>query len=178
MRILDTALFSKEIHFPIIRALYRSAPKRTWLQKIIRFFTYRRWYEFMFDYVLWVPSLDGYIFIPATFICDNASVPKLLSGLFNSDGMLLLGGYAHDFGYRYKCLLLVDEMTGELYRRPFAKFELDNIFEELCVMESKFPKASKVARITLGIAGHIGWLENRKANNILENDFPGLFVEI
>jgi len=178
MKILDTVSFTKEIYFPISRAVYNKPPERTWYQKIVKFLTYKRWDEVMVDYILWIPVLDSYIFIPACFLSDGASVPKLLNGLFNSNGMLLLGALPHDFGYRYKSLILINEMTGELYVRPFTKTELDEIFESLCVWESGFKKASLIAKYTLTVFGFLGWNENRKANNILEEDFPGLFAEI
>ena len=142
MKILDTAGFTKEIHFPIARAVYKVPPKRTWYQKIVKFLVYRRWSEIMSDYVLWVPVLDSYIFIPTAFLSDGASVPKILNSLFNTNGMLLLGAWPHDFGYRYKCLILVDEITGELYTRSFTKTELDEIFESLVYgkVDSKRPQ--------------------------------------
>jgi len=175
MRTLDTTDFTQDIHFPITRAVYTEAPKRTWYQKILKFATYRRWFDVREDYVLWVPSLNTHIFVPRNFLYDLASVPKVLNGLFNSNGMLLLGALPHDFGYRYECLLLVDPLTDEIYQKPFDKAELDKIFESLCALESKFLKASKVARITLGIAGFIGWKENRKKACVLRDDFPELF---
>ncbi len=178
MRILDTVNFTKEIHFPISRAVYKVPPKRNWYQKLIKFLTYRRWSEVMVDYVLWVPLLNSYIFVPVSFLSDGASVPKALNGLFSTNGMLLLGALPHDFGYRYKCLILVSEMTGELYIKTFTKSELDEIFESLCAWESGFKKASNIAKKTLSVAGYIGWRENRKANNNLYADFPGLFAEI
>jgi len=178
MRILDTAGFSKEIHFPISRAVYKVPPQRNWYQKIVKFLTYRRWDEVIIDYILWIPALNSYIFIPASFLSDGASVPKALNGLFSTNGMLLLGALPHDFGYRYKCLILVNEMTGELYTKSFTKSELDEVFESLCVWESGFKKASTLAKYTLTVAGFIGWNENRKANHVLNVDFPGLFAEI
>lgn len=177
MKILDTATLTKDIHFPVTRAIYKVAPKRSWLEKVIKFFTYRRWFELYKDYVLWIPCLESYVFIPNTFVYDLASVPKLLNGFFNSNGMLLLGALPHDFGYRYECLLLIDEMTGELYRKSFTKKELDQIFENLCSWESKFYTASKVAEFTLGVVGFFGWKENRKACHVLDVDFPGLFAK-
>ena len=178
MRILDTSSFTKEIHFPIARAVYNVPPKRTWWQKIIKFLTYRRWSEIMKDYVLWVPVLESYILIPSSFLSDGASVPKILNSLFNTNGMLLLGAWPHDFGYRYKCLILVDEVTGELHVVSFTKAELDEIFKSLCAWESGFENAAEVARIGLFFGGFLGWNENRKANHILYDDFPGLFAEI
>lgn len=176
--IIDTEGFVKDIHFPITQAVYKKAPVRNWYQKIFKFFTYRRWFEIKKNYILWVPILNRYIFIPNGFLYDLASVPKLLNSIYNSNGMLLLGALPHDFGYRYQCLVLVDEITGELYFRSFNKKELDEVFESLCAWESEFYKASKVAKIGLSLAGFIGWKENRKKNCILREDFPELFSGI
>lgn len=177
MRIFDPETFSKEIHFPIERAVYKVAPKRNWYQKLFKFFTYRRWFEVMSDYIVWVPVLNSYILIPFGFLSDGASVPKILNSLFNTNGMLLLGAWPHDFGYRYMCLILIDEQTGEMQIKPFTKSELDAVFESLCAWESKFNRAAAVATFVLSIAGFIGWNENRRAGNILEEDFPGLFAD-
>ncbi len=175
MKIIDTSDFTKEIHFPVTKAIYNIAPKRVWYQKIVNFITYRRWFEVDADYVLWVPILGSYIFVPKTFLFDGASVPKILNSIFSPTGILLLGALPHDFGYRYEKLILIDEMTGELYIRSFTKSELDEIFESLCVWESGFKKASAVAEKTLALAGSIGWRENRKKNSNLHDDFPEIF---
>ncbi len=178
MKILDTSEFTKEIHFPTVQAIYKKPPKRTWYQKILKFLTYRRWFEVQNDYVLWIPLLDSYIFIPASFVFDGASVPKVLNGLFNTNGILLLGALPHDFGYRYNGLLRIAEETGSLYFKKFSKNELDRIFGNLCAWESEFPKASFVAEKTLSLFGFLGWKENRNANNILSDDFPSIFAEL
>lgn len=178
MRIIDTVNLTKDIHFPITQAVYSVPPKRKWYQKIIKFFTYRRWFEVMKDYVLWVPSLGCFIFIPITFLFDGASVPKFLGSLFSPTGMLLLGALPHDFGYRYKCLILVDEITCKLSVRLFNKKELDEVFKDLCAWESGLKRASGTAKTALTIAGFTGWNKNRKENRILKDDFPGLFTEL
>ena len=178
MRIIDMTTVTKEIHFPDTRAVYKPPPPKTWYPNLFRFFTYRRWFEVRKDYILWVPVLQAYIFIPNTFLFDGASVPKILNSLFSPTGMLLLGALPHDFGYRYECLMLVDPMTGELYVRNFTKKELDLLFRYLCTYESGLNKASAVAEFTLSFAGYIGWRQNRKADKDLEYDFPGLFADI
>lgn len=175
--IIDTSKLHKDIHFPITKAIYQRPSKRNWFQNILKFFTYRRWFQVMEDYIIWVPLLKAFVLIPATFKCDLASVPKLLNGIYNSNGILLLGSYPHDFGYRYQCLILVDEFTGELSKKIFSKKELDDILESLCSLESGFKKASWVAKFVLSFAGYIGWFENRKYNYILNDDFPELFTD-
>lgn len=174
--IIDMTNVTKEIHFPIARAIYKKPPKRKWYQKIFKFLVYRRWSEVMVNYILWVPLLNAFILIPKRFLSDGASVPKVLNSLFNTNGMLLLGAWPHDFGYRYECLLVLDSLTGEVKVVSFPKKELDTIFESLCAWESGFNNASKVAKAGLSVGGFVGWNENRKEGHILYEDFPELLA--
>jgi len=175
MKKINPENFTKKIHFPITRAIYKKPPKRTWFQKLFKFFVYRRSFEMMEDYVLWVPCLNSFIFIPKRFVSDLASVPKVLNGIYNTNGMLLLGAWPHDFGYKYESLFLVDEKTGELTVKSFSKKELDNIFKSLCAWESGFKGAAAVAKEGLSLFGFTGWNENRKANHVLTEDFKEVF---
>jgi len=176
MKRIDTSKLTKDIHFPINSAVYKEPPKRNFFQKLWRFVTYKRNYEVMDDYVLWIPKLKRFLFVPCHFLYDNASVPKILSSLYNADGMLLLGSLPHDFGYRYQCLLFVCQGSGNLYIKTFTKKELDEIFRYLCAYESKFKRASRVAKLGLSLGGFFGWKSNRKKNCNLFNDFPELYV--
>ena len=124
---------------------------------------------------MWVPHFASWIFIPKNFIFDGASVPKILNSVYNPNGILLLGAGPHDFGYRYKGLLHAD-YRGYLKFVPYNKDELDNIFNHLCSYESGMSKASKIAQIVLSAIGFLGWKSNRKANHVLMDDFPELFV--
>ncbi len=168
---------TQDIHFPVTRAVYKEAPKRNWFQKLWKFITYKRNYELREDYILWIPAKSLFLYIPAPFFYDNASVPKLLSSLFNPDGMLLLGALPHDFGYRYKHLIFINPFTGELYLEDYNKVELDHLFQYLCGYESKFEKASAVAGTGLSLFGFAGWNSNRKKDSRLYEDFPELFTE-
>ena len=167
---------NKGIHFPIQQPIYTPTPKRNLLQKFVNFITYRRKFKIRADYILWVPSLNRFIFIPEYFVYDGASVPKILNGIFNPTGMLLLGACPHDFGYRYQGLFFVNPSTREIQFSTFSKPQLDEIFKDLCIHESKMKAASTVATFTLSLFGFLGWRENRKANNVLRKDFPELFV--
>jgi len=175
MKVIDVTQLREDIHFPINRAVYKKPPKRNWFQKLYRFFTYKRNFELMEDYVLWIPKLKKFLFTPAPFLYDNASVPKLLSSLYNSDGMLLLGALPHDFGYRYKCLIFVNEDTGKLHLESCDKYQLDALLRYLCTYESGFKKASYVAWAGVKFFGFFGWNSNRKKNCNLYEDYPNLF---
>lgn len=166
----------KSIHFPIVQAVYTPTPKRSWWDKIVNFTTYRRKFKVRENYILWVPSINRFVFVPKYFIYDGASVPKILNGLFNPTGMLLLGALPHDFGYRYHGLLFVNPQTREIQFSAFSKKQLDQIFKDLCIYESGLKFASTTASYTLSLFGFLGWNKNRKDNNILRTDFPQIFV--
>lgn len=174
MKTVDITNCTGDIHFPIIRAL-PAVKKKSFFKRIFNFVTYRRKWEICKDYCLWVPSLSSWIFLPERFVFDGASIPKLLNNIFSPTGMLLFGAAPHDFGYRYEGLIQIDH-EGNLQFISYSKKELDNIFKHLCAYESGMNKASSVATATLRVAGFVGWKENRKANCVLRDDFPELFV--
>jgi len=169
---------SKKIHFPVVQAVYTPTPKRNWWSKLTNFIIYRRKFKVRKDYILWVPFLNEFIFVPSYFIYDGASVPKILNGIFNPTGMLLLGALPHDFGYRYQGLFFVDPNTREIRFSTFSKSQLDNIFKNLCVYESKMKIASSTATWALKLAGFLSWNKHRKNNNTPQKDFPQLFIPI
>ena len=175
MKTINITRYSSDINFPIIQAMPIVLEKNI-LKRFFKFMVYRRKWKVIKDYCLWVPMLGMWIFIPEGFIYDGASVPKILNGLYSPTGMLLLGAAPHDFGYRYEGLFKV-EYNGTLSFVPYTKSELDYAFKQICSYESGMKTASSAATMTLGLAGHLGWIENRKKNCILINDFPELFVD-
>ena len=168
---------TKKIHFPVIQAVYSPTPKRSWYRKVINFITYRRSFKFREDYILWCPFIDQYIFIPKYFYFDGASVPKILNGLFNPTGMLLLGAGPHDFGYYYMGLFHINLKTGHLFFKPYTRNQLDQIFKNLCAYESGMKIASNVATYTVRVGGFFPWKKNKKINRNLFKDFPELYVQ-
>jgi len=174
MKSVDIGFLSEILHFPIMQAVPIKR-EQNWFKRFIKFINFRRRWKVTQDYCLWVPELGVWIFVPAYFINDCASVPKILNGVFSPTGMLLLGAVPHDFGYRYQGLFHVDHL-GRIFFAPYTKKELDNIFDVLCTYESGMPQASGIATFVLSLVGFLGWRENRKANRVLINDFPEVFV--
>lgn len=166
---------TKECHFPKIQPIVQENPKG-FFRKMKLFFTFRRKFYVLEDYIVWSEYLQEWIFIPANFIFDGASVPKILNSLYQSTGMLFFGASVHDFGYRYKLLIHVDKITGSVFLRKYTKKELDKIFDHLCTFESGLPTASKGATLGLTLFGWLGWNENRKNEKSLYRDFPEIFV--
>ena len=169
---IDISILTKEVHFPIVQA--QPTKKVKGFSLIKSFFTFKRLYVVKKDYFLWSEYLKSFIFIPSLFEGDNASVPKALSSLFKSDGLLLLGALPHDFSYRYQGLLLLDE-EGFVYFKPLSQAECDLVLENLSAWESGLKKSAKTARIALSIVGGFTYRSWKKDGRKVDNDFPGLF---
>jgi len=167
----------KTFHFPITRAIPEPRKEVPLYKRLLKFGMYRRKFEIMEDYILWIPWEASYLFIPKGFIFDGASVPKILNGLYSPTGVLLGGAGPHDFGYRYKALLFVNVITGDLYIDNRTKAELDNTFQSLCERESGMVIASGAATLMLSICGFIGWRQNKKTRIDIQKDFPHLIIE-
>lgn len=176
MKRIDVNKLSKEIHFPVQHAL-PTKRKTGFFGRTRDFFLYRRLWETDLEYIIWCEYLKLYIYIPAHFVYDGASVPKALHSIYNPTGVLLMGACPHDFGYRYQGLLHVDEETGDLYFQSYTKDELDDIFKALCIWESGMAKASGTATFTLTLFGFTGWNENRKENRVLRRDHPEIYCD-
>jgi hypothetical protein len=173
---IDKKLLSKELHFPIVQALI-SKKKKGLHRRIYDFFTFRRKWEVQKDYILWCEYLQKYIYIPAFFVFDGASVIKILYSIFSPTGILLLGSTPHDFGYRYKGLLVLSDDYDVVFH-PYTKKELDKIFESFCVAENGLKHSACVATLTLSLFGFFGWKENRKLNKHIKTDFPDVFMQV
>ena len=166
-------LLDKHPHFPLLEPI-AEVNRLKFLGKVKSFFTYRRKWKTHEDCCFWSNEIQKFIFIPVDFIFDGASVPKALNGLYSSTGILFHGAIAHDFGYRYGGLFLVNE-DGELEFRIFSKGKLDDIFLDLCRQENDMPNVSKIAKSTLSMFGFMGWNENRKNNLDVNFDYWFLF---
>lgn len=177
MRKFDVSELTKDIHFPIIRGIVETK-EISFLKRILRFFSFKRSFEIMEDYVIWCESIQGFVLLPKKFIYDGASVPKILGMFYSTVGVLFLGAGPHDLGYKYEGLFLVDPVSGEVSFQKMSKSELDEIFNCLCTRETGMSIASGLARNTLSIFGIPAWRRYRKRNYDLKEDFPDLFREI
>lgn len=175
MKKVDVTKLTKEIHFPVERALPMKRAS-TFIGRIIEFFTFRRKTVLVKDYCLWCAALNKWIFLPIDFVYDGASVPKLLNSLYSSRGVLLLGSGPHDFGYGYQGLFLISPRTGEIRFFRFTKRELDHIFKTLNIWESGMTKAANIATFGLSLFGFTGWNKARKENRKAREDFPEFFI--
>lgn len=107
--------------------------------------------------------------IPAGFIFDGASIPRLFWNILNPTGYLFIAGLLHDFVYKYRFLYTysaIESLDGgerRIIREFYTQKEADNKFEtladEICMGAGFFTKG---AYITLRLFGKTAWNEHRE----------------
>ncbi len=129
----------------------------------------RRRYELMED---WKCDLLGRGFtfiIPAGFIFDGASIPRLFWNMLSPSGYLFLAGLLHDFIYKYKFAYIysaVESLDGderriikEWFDQKRADQKFETLADKICEGAHLFTKA---AYITLRGFGFVAWKNHRK----------------
>lgn len=104
------------------------------------------------------------ILIPAGFVFDGASVPRLLWPLLSPTGVLLVPGLIHDYGYRLGHLLVADRESRtveELYTGVSRHF-WDSIFQEVTKQVTGCRVIAAVSWGMLSLFGGFAWWSNRK----------------
>lgn len=122
--------------------------------------TDRRW-KLIAD---WRYHLDDIkIFIPADFIFDGASIPKVFRAIYNPTGYLLIAALVHD--YCYKCGFYLEIfIEGEpAFRVAVSRTKADLMFKRIGNIEYvNHKKKTWVAYKTLQAGGWVAWNAHRK----------------
>ena len=118
-------------------------------------FTYTRQWMVMEDYQI-VLSDFLTIFIPRGFIFDGASIPKMFRGLLSPVGILLIAAIAHDYAYRYHCV-----MVGRYGLHPekqyVSKYEADHLFLRIANLTNGLPCLNMIAYLAVRQYGIGAW---------------------
>jgi len=127
----------------------------------------RRW-EVMEDWTCDFLGRGFTYIIPAGFIFDGASIPRLFWNILNPTGYLFIAGLLHDFVYKYRFLYTystiesLDGMERRVIREFYSQKEADKKFEDLadkiCMGASFF---TAVAYKSLRMFGSTAWNEHR-----------------
>jgi hypothetical protein len=105
--------------------------------------------------------------VPAGFIFDGASIPRLFWNILSPTGYLFIAGLIHDFIYKYAFIFTYtwypDNRENRIYRQMLSQKEADSLFENLaekiCMGASFFTKS---ATLSLRLAGFMAWNEHRE----------------
>lgn len=125
----------------------------------------RKW-ELTDNYFYTLP--DGTrIVIPAGFVHDGASIPKILWGILSPTGLLLIAALIHDFSYRYGYLWVVDEKTGDVKKwvcGTGSHTDYDDLFLKINLEVNGMVLVDHLAAFMLAVFGGIAWREHRLKN--------------
>lgn len=132
-------------------------------------FTSRRWY--LKESWTYKSNLTGKTyFVPAGFLFDGASVPRLLWPLIRPVGILLIPGLLHDFGYVNGYLIVLEpgETSGETVRHdvPMEREELDDLFELIGEEVNGVGLVNWLAWAGVRMGGWLPWRKHRSAHGL------------
>ena len=131
---------------------------------------YKRTYRWLFGkrkyslYENFYYNLEGYhIFIPARFITDFASIPRLFWPLLSPTGIMMIPGLLHDFYYRNNYFQVIDD-NGEITKVLMGKGRkyADKVFRQVGKEVNGMVIPNAVAWFALDICGWLPWRKYRK----------------
>jgi len=130
--------------------------------------THRRW-ELIEDwrFARWRAHI---IVVPAGFVFNGASIPKVFSNIFASTGILFLAALIHDFMYENGYYLVTfevldrDPVNMEVY---VTRQEADQIFEEIAdICYPQNTVAIGMAKAFLSVGGGRAWAKCRALDSV------------
>ncbi len=143
----------------------------------IRYAFKRRLWKLVEDYSLEITLPNGdkaFAFVPAPFIMDGASVPRIFWIILDPVGLLLLGALFHDFGYRYSCLIILKPNGPTLIH--VSRTEMDEIFRQIVCEVNSMKILACIAKFAVRIGGWSTWRKARKVRLDPVTDYPHLFL--
>ena len=87
--------------YPILEPLPIKTKGFGWWKKLWIWISATRKFKVREDYTYYIPWLDVTVLIPAGFIFDGASIPRMFWPLLSPTGILFIPGLLHDYGYKY-----------------------------------------------------------------------------
>jgi len=142
------------LEMPILRPLPISTQKLSWWQRTKAWlFKSRRW-ESVENYSLYVSYLQETLMIPAGFIFNGASSPRLFWPLLRPTGILLIPALFHDFAYGHHALMGKD---GELIHKDKGQKFYDKMFREISLQVNGIKTPDYTAWLALRLFGRFAY---------------------
>ena len=136
--------------------------KNTW-ERLVIWWKARRKFRLLSDWEIPV-SDDFSILIPAGFMFDGASVPRLMWVGASPFGILMIPALVHDYAYEFNYLILRSHQ-GDFYDKKVDKKTRkywDDVFLKMCLDINRVNFVSKIAYFMVRIGGWVGWRSFRK----------------
>jgi len=143
-----------KLQMPDLRPVPISSHGLSWWGRIKAWiFTPRQW-EVVADYYLYVEYLRAELKIPAGFIFDGASIPRILWPLLSPTGILLIPSIFHDYAYRHKELL--DGNGRRVFMLQGQKF-YDEMFRRISIQVNGIKTPDFIAWLMLRLFGRFAY---------------------
>ncbi len=131
-----------------------------------RWLTAKRTWAVAEDWQFLLPGGDPIYVIPAGFVFDGASIPRIFWWFLSPTGLLLIPGLVHDFAYRYDFLVRVgpEGEPGGQVMVGLGKAHWDRLFRVVTREINSVFLLHWVAWLAVSWGGAIAWRNNRKLN--------------
>lgn len=152
---------------PVLRPVPIETSDANILIRIWLLLTVVRKWEVVEDWRVILPD-GAVVIIPAGFIMDGASIPRLLWIFISPTGILLIPGILHDFAYAYDYLWLEN---GGKYQQGAGQAFWDKLFYDVSLKVNSMVISDAVAYYSLRAFGFIAWSNARfkRTNELVPN---------
>jgi hypothetical protein len=96
------------------------------------------------------------ICIPAGFIFDGASIPKIFRGLLSPVGVLLVAAMVHDYAYQHHYIMSW-KYGSPIKKKYMSKAEADSLFLEIADYTNGLPWLNRIAYLAVRQHGIGAW---------------------
>lgn len=153
------------IKMPVLRPIPIETKGMSWLKALWVWLTTTRQWEVVEEFTYY-RSPERFIIIPAGFVFDGASIPRLFWSVFSPIGILLIGGLIHDFGYRYRFIFVKYDKHETIYKIVVTRDMMDKIFFEVNTAVNGFKRLNLIPYLAVKWFGGFAWRANaRKMKN-------------
>lgn len=142
----------EDVNFPVVMGIPMWPRGTSRIKVLLSPMIKRREYIVRADYIAYIPALEKYCLIPSYFVSDLASIPKAIPWC-SHDGLLYRGSIPHDFGYRFKGLLLSEGPGHDFYFTALTQDCCDRVFTSLNDQANNLPKFNKAVERILNVFG-------------------------
>jgi len=159
---------------PVVQPLPLDLSGKGFFSRIWALLSFVRKWRVVEDYFLYIPWLGITIFIPAGFVLNFASVPRVLWPVMSPTGHLLLGSIPHDFGFCYGGLILWHDRKKAFVFREYPRGFLDALLIDITKCVTRSSVVGNLVHAFMYSASWGPWLKNRKKNASVFADFPSI----
>lgn len=158
---------------PIVSPVVMPTKGKSFFYKVFQAFKRRKW-KLIEPYAIFFPKLEMAIYVPAPFILDFASVPRLFWFILDPVGLLLIGSIYHDFGYTFGGLFIREKGEKNYSFVYMPRRELDSLLKSVTEEVNGMQGLAVVAKYVVRFGGLLTWRKHRKNNLSPLREYPQL----